>query len=220
MRGAMVTRAPAAITQRDLEVLRWVGEQYAMPMAVVAELVARDGALSASSAPRVAARLAARLERPGYADRRPLLGHQWLVPSRKGLRAAGLSYGVEVPAEILLRHVAQVGQLRLYLERTYPTATWESERAIRQRCAGIPLRRADGGLYWSDDASATAIELERYIKRPGRYLGVVTARDPAWNAGIWWFTPAGQVELLTARLRAAGGGELHQVYPLPPEVTW
>jgi hypothetical protein len=37
---------------------------------------------------------------------------------------------------------------------------------------------------------------------------------------VWWFTPGAQVQLLTARLRDAGGGDVHQVYPLPEGVAW
>jgi hypothetical protein len=223
MRGAMVTRAPAGITQRELTILRWTGEQYALPMAVVAELITRDH-VSVESAARVARRLAERLGQLGYADRRPAVGRWWLVPTRRGLRAAGLDYRAwDIAAhEWSLPHLTMTAQLRLYLERTYPTATWESDRGIRQRWqgSGAKVRLADGGLHWSDDASATGIELERYVKKPSRYQGAVMDVDPAWNAGVWWFTPAGQVELLTARLRAAGGGELHQVYPLPEGVAW
>jgi hypothetical protein len=216
----MVTRAPAGVTQRDLTLLRWVGEQYAVPMALLAELVD----VPAASAPRVARRLAERLERVGYADRRPALGRWWLVPTRRGLAEAGLVYRawrIE-DHEWGLKHTAMVARLRLYLERAYPTASWESDRAIRARWhgKGARVRLADGGLHWSDDASATGVELERYVKKPSRYRGAVMDTDPAWNAGVWWFTPAGQVDLLAQRLRDAGGGEVHQVYPLPEEVTW
>jgi hypothetical protein len=212
----MVTRAPAAITLRDLEVLRWVGEQYAAPMATVAELVGAKA--SAASAATVARRTAARLEQLGYAGRRPLLGATWLVPSRRGLRSAGLPYDAQVPAEILLQHIAAVGRLRLHLAAASPEAEWESERAIRLRCGGVPLRRADGGLWWPD-GTGVGVEVERYVKKLPRYLGVVRNTDPAWTGGVWWFTPAERVALLAAKLREAGGGDVHQVYPLPEGVA-
>jgi hypothetical protein len=228
-----VVRVSEGITLRELYVLRWTAEQYALPMAVVAELVrARYGvspvaeryAVSPASAPRVAARVAERLARLGYADRRRALGRWWLSPSRHGMTAADLPYRLWVLDDHAwsLAHVVAVARLRLYLERTYPTATWESERHIRHRWwrSGAHVRLADGGLHWSDDQTATGIELERYVKAPGRYRGAVMDADPAWNAGVWWFTPAGQVDLLTARLRDAGGSDRHQVYPLPEGVAW
>jgi hypothetical protein len=220
MRGPMVTRARTGITERDLTVLRWTGEQYAAPMATVAQLVGANA--SPASAAVAARRVAARLEQLGYAGRRPLWGSTWLVPARRGLRAAGLPYRVWEPDEHEwgAKHVALCGLLRIHLAAAYPDAWWESDRAIRARWhgSGARVRLADGGLEWPD-GGAVGIELERYVKRPSRYQGAVLDVDPAWTDGCWWFTPSVQVPLLTTRLREAGGGDRHQVYPLPPEVA-
>src|SRR5215217_2061496 len=97
MRDPMVTRARAGITERDLNALRWLGEMYAAPMSTVARLVG-DKATPASAGV-AARRVAARLEQVGYAGRRPLWGSTWLVPTRRGLRAAGLPYRVWEPDE-------------------------------------------------------------------------------------------------------------------------
>jgi hypothetical protein len=55
----MVTGARASITERDLSVLRFVGEQYVVPMAVVGQLVDPEGRLAAGSVATVARRAAA-----------------------------------------------------------------------------------------------------------------------------------------------------------------
>jgi hypothetical protein len=222
MRGPMVTRVPAGLTQRELEVLRWLGEMYAAPMSTVARLVTRSPAVTAASAAVVARRVAARLEELGYAGRRPLLGAVWLAPTRTGLRAAGLDYRAWNPAEHEwgAKHIALCGLLRLHFAAAYPEATWESDRAIRARWhgSGARVRLADGGLEWPD-GGAVGVELERYVKRPSRYQGAVMDVDPAWTEGVWWFTPFERVPLLTQRLRDAGGGDHHQVYPLPEGVA-
>jgi hypothetical protein len=222
MRGAMVTRAPAGITERELAALRWAGEQYAVPMALLAEVLVGVHQTPAASAPRLARRMAERLAGLGYAGRRHAVGRWWLVPTRAGLRAAGLEYREWRIAEHewSLNHLILCARLRLYLAGAYPDATWEPDRAIRARWhgTGARTRLADGGLHWPD-GDAVGIELERYVKRPSRYQGAVLDVDPAWTQGVWWFTPASQVPLLTARLRNAGGGDRHQVYPLPPEVA-
>jgi hypothetical protein len=57
-------------------------------MVLLAELVGRDPAVGPASAPR----LARRLEQLGYAGRPHAAGRWWLVPTRTGLRAAGLDY--------------------------------------------------------------------------------------------------------------------------------
>jgi hypothetical protein len=209
------------LSERQLRVLRWCGEQYAAPMSTVAALLSGDG-LAGPSAEVVARRVAVALERPGYADRRPVLGAAWLVPTRAGLRAAGLPYRVWNPDdhEWSAKHIDACGRLRLHLAACYPEASWESDRAIRARWhgQGARVRLADGGLHWPD-GSAVGVELERYVKRPSRYRSAVVDVDPVWTAGVWWFTPAERVALLAARLREAGGSDFHQVYPLPEGVA-
>ena len=159
------------------------------------------------------------LEQLGYAGRRPLLGQQWLIPARTGLRAAGLPYAAQTPAPILLRHIAVVGRLRLHLAAAYPEAAWESERAIRDHWQGTRVRRADGALLWPD-GTATGIECELFVKKAARYQGILHDLDPAWDAGCWWFTPPEHVTTLAARVREAGGGDdYHQVIGLPEEVA-
>jgi hypothetical protein len=137
-------------------------------------------------------------------------------------RAADLPFRYWNPEahEWSAKHIALCGLLRLHLATASPEARWESDRAIRARWQGTGARTrlADGGLYWPDGA-AVGVELERYVKRPSRYQSAVLDVDPAWTEGVWWFTPGGQVDLLTARLRDAGGASHHQVYPLPPEVA-
>jgi hypothetical protein len=213
--------ARAVLSERQLTVLRWVGEQYAAPLSTVADLLRRDG-LAEASAEVVARRVAVALERLGYADRRAVLGSAWLVPTRAGLRAAGLPYRMWNPDhhEWSAKHIDACGRLRLHLAECYPEARWESDRAIRQRWhgSGARVRLADGGLYWPD-GDAVGVELERYVKRPSRYRSAVLDVDQAWSAGVWWFTPANLAPLLTARLREAGGGEVHQVYELPEGVA-
>jgi hypothetical protein len=222
MRDPMVTRARSGITERELQVLRWVGEQYGVPMALLAEVLHAVHDVPAASAPRVARRMAERLAVLGYAGRPHAVGRWWLVPTRAGLRAAGLGYQPWDIAEHewSLNHLILCARLRLHLAAAYPDARWESDRGIRARwhSTGARTRLADGGLYWPDGA-AVGIELERYVKKPSRYQGAVADVDPAWTEGVWWFTGATHVPLLTARLREAGGADRHQVYPLPQEVA-
>jgi hypothetical protein len=208
------------ITERDLAMLRWVGEQTAVPMRVLA-LVAPHvwgKPLTASSADTVARRHARRLEVLGYAERKAMLGQTWLIPTRPGLRSAGLEYRAWQPSEFILRHLETVARLRLQLESQYAAdlEEWESERSIRSRWAhtGVSVRIADAGLHWND-GTATGVECELHIKRQPRYDAAIQSTDKAWTGGVWWFTKPGRVGGLQRLLDAAGGGEVHQAYPLP-----
>ena len=46
------------------------------------------------------------------------------------------------------------------------------------------MRLADGGLWWLA-GGATAVELERDVKRLDRYQAAVADVDPAWSSGVW-----------------------------------
>ena len=123
-----------------------------------------------------------------------------------------------------LAHLAAVARLRLWLQDRYPGASWESERAIRRRWATVHrasridtrTRYADGGLHLSD-GRAVGVEVELHVKKAHLYQGIVADQDPQWTAGVWWFTPPAQVQLLRTRLADAGAAG-HQVYQLPAGV--
>jgi hypothetical protein len=214
------------VPDRDLRVLRFAAEMFGVPMTLAAELVARDpasAALRGQNAATVARRTAARLEAGRLARRLTVNGQAWLVPTGPGLWLA-MPEGQEQPYDVWhpvgwkLEHVAATARLRLALTDRYPAARWESERAIRRRWqgTGARVRKCDGGLRWPD-GTATGIEVELHIKQPHLYQALVADRDLDWDAGVWWFCPAGQVDLLARRLAEAGGYD-HKVDPLPFEV--
>lgn len=227
----------AVTTERDLAVLTWIGEQYAVPLDVLGEVLARTAPGDASvraarfgskvprsatlaSRDRLARKHAGRLQDLGLAERVRLLGEVWIAPTTAGLRFAGLPYDRWQPSGWSLAHIAAVARLRLHLQGTYPDARWEPERAIRSRWAGsgARVRLADGGLHWPDGA-AFGIECELHVKRLDRYQSAVADCDPAWSAGVWWFTPIAQVDLLQQRLRDAGAGAQHEVAAIPEGVA-
>jgi hypothetical protein len=219
------------VTERDLQILTFAAEQFGLPMALAAELACRHaaGTLGRQAAERVARRTAARLEAGGYARRLVVAGEVWLIPTGRGLALVAdpdePPYEVWRPQGWKLAHVATTARLRLWLCDRYPGTSWESERAIRRRWAAVHrasgvdtrTRYADGGLHLPD-GQAVGVEVELHIKKPPLYEGIAVDQDTAWTAGVWWFTRPGQIELLAARLAAAGAVD-HQVYPLPEEVA-
>ena len=90
-------------TARDLAALRFVGEQYAARSDVLAVLLGRlspatvrepgpAGATGPSASGSSGGRQA------GWAERRRMLGHTWVLPTRAGLRLAGLDLDPWTPA--------------------------------------------------------------------------------------------------------------------------
>jgi hypothetical protein len=181
-KGLRARRSDAGVvrvTERDVAVLRWLGEMFGAPMAVVADLY--------GVGERVARRHAARLERAGYASRQLAPGGTWLVPTRRGLRFAGLDHEPWSLVAWKGEHVATVSRLRLTLQEQYPEAVWTSERAIRSRWAGsgARVRFADGQLDFPG-TTCVGIELELHRKHAREYGGIAGDVDPAFDQ-VWWF---------------------------------
>jgi hypothetical protein len=108
----------------------------------------------------------------------------------------------------------------LWLADHEPGASWICERAIRHRWVGTGARTriTDGALDF-DDGHLVGIELELHVKAAHRYAAAVADLDPAWSAGVWWFTPRTQVRLLQQRLSDPGGDGHHQVVTAPEGVV-
>ena len=192
-----------ALTERDLAVLTWLGEQYGAPLGVVRELLAQHAPPPAGPAAAgwrqagetpdglaVARKWAGRMLRAKLVACQRPLGATWVVPTRAGLEFAGLEYKVWRPTGWKLGHVAAVGRLRLRLAALYPEATWTSERAIRSRWAGsgARVRFADGQLDFPG-TTCVGVELELHRKDPRTYEGTVADVDPAFDQ-VWWFVPS------------------------------
>jgi hypothetical protein len=212
-----------ALTQRDLRVLTWTGEMYAVDLEVLGVLLARwsPGGVAPGSLAAVARKHAARFERAGCASRVVVLGRPWLVPTKGGLAFAGLDYAPWAPVGWKLAHLATVARLRLELEAEQPEAAWESERAIRARWHGTGARvRIPDGAVTMPDGRRIAVEVELHRKARHRYSPIVAEQDPAWDE-CWWFTRAGDVDWLTAVLAELPkpARPIHAVWMLPEGVT-
>ena len=101
--------AGPAPTARDLAVLRFVGEQYAVRArrghgAADPAVARRSEREPVSWAAAPSASSSGRWEQAGWAERRRLLGHTWVTLTRAGLRLAGLDYEVWSPALDRLDH--------------------------------------------------------------------------------------------------------------------
>jgi len=169
---------------RDLELLRFVGEQYAVTLPQLARLMGRSE--------HAARWLRSRWQRAGWADGRALLVGEpvfvWLT--RRGLRAAGLSYRAWRPSPGGLAHVAAVSDVRIDLAERRPGAVWVCERELardaRSELAGFGAHRPDGLLLV--DGGEVAVEVELTLKRRAR-LERVMREHVARYGSAWYFAP-------------------------------
>jgi hypothetical protein len=189
--------------ERDLFALRVVGEQYAVRLSLLADiLTVFDGAPVSADAAR---KVAGRWHRARLAEVAPILAgqgsHAWLTPY--GIDQVGLSFKQWAPSAVGLPHADAVTAVRLGLE-ALPEGRWVSERALRQglsRTAGAKMPHLpDGELLTAFGRIAIEVELtaktvERTRKilaglttRQGDYAGTVAAGDGPRYTQVRYFT--------------------------------
>lgn len=200
-------------TQRDLELLHVIGEQYALTLAQLQRLT--GGSIHA------ARWLRTRWQRAGWADGRPLLVGEpvfvWLT--RRGHTLVGLDYAVWRPNPGALAHIAAVTDVRLHVSERHPGSDWVSERELQRELSEQPgggqLHRPDGLVVI--DGQEVAVEVELTLKRRARAERIMRELVARHRQVTYFAAPAPLRTL--QRLAADVGGGRVQVLPLPKEPT-
>jgi hypothetical protein len=197
-------------TERDLALLRVVGEQYAVTLPQLAVLMGRSV--------HTARWLRDRWRRAGWVESRTVLAARpvfvWLT--RSGSRAAGLDYPGWRPTPGLLAHVEAVTDVRLHVAANDPDARWISERDIPTTTAGIGGAHRPDGLIVADDREI-AVEVELTQKSRARARAIVcelVARYPA----VVYFVADGLGRLIADLAAEVGQGRV-EVRGLPEATT-
>lgn len=120
---------------RDVELLRVVGEQYAVTLPQLARLM--------GCSQHAARWLRNRWEGAGWAlGRAVLVGEPvfvWLT--RRGHGIADIDYSVWRPNAGMLAHIAAVTDVRLDVTARHPGAEWVSERELHRELGADPTTR-------------------------------------------------------------------------------
>ncbi len=198
---------------RDLELLRIVGEQYALTLPQLARLM--------DCSPHAARWLRARWERAGWARGRALLVGEpvfvWLT--RRGHRIAGVDYAVWRPNAGMLAHIAAVTEVRLHVTAWHPGAVWVCERELHRELGGGPggrqRHRPDGLVVI--DGHEVAVEVELTLKRRGRIESIMRELVARYGSVSYFAAPAPRRTLV--QLAAEIGGGRVQVLGLPSGVA-
>jgi hypothetical protein len=194
------------VSPRDFELLRWVGDQYAITLPQLALLMGRSE--------HAARWLRARWQRAGWVEGRQLLVGApvfvWLTGA--GIRLADSPYKPWRPNAGALAHVAAVSDVRLWLAGRRPEAEWVSERALLrerggQRRVHLPdaLVRAEG--------QEVPVEVELTLKKRERLEAIVSGHLATYPA-VWYFAAPAPRRALEAIARRHGA-ERVQVLDLP-----
>ena len=211
-------RGSVRLTERDLQSLTWIGEQYAIRIDQLARLLGRPvGRALAESTTRAAIN---RWERAGLARSRKVTvrepGFVWLT--HRGLREVGLSFKRWEPSASTCSHIYWTNQVRLYVEARHPEFAWTPERAMR---SGLPMQTvsdaashiADGELRAED--AVVGVEIELTAKSAPRRESIMRALIDTY-ATVWYFAPPNIQRLLEATSEKLEGSRKDRVrvYPL------
>ena len=188
------------LTARDAAALRFVGEQYAVRDDVLAVLLGRLSPAKPQAygmlGPRTLRQRLGRWQQAGWVERRRLLGHTWVLPTRTGLRLAGLQFDPWEPAESRLAHHHAVALVRLHRE----AAPGQSGVGVR---AGAVAPSRQGELAsvrqrppapvpagWQGISEAwELVEVELTQKARPRVVAALKTRPPH-TAAITYYVPA------------------------------
>lgn len=192
MAGTAVERA--VLSRRDLDALGWVGEQYAV---LTDQLV-----VFLDCSPRTVQRLLARLREQRLVEvRRVLVGEPaWVIPTVKGLRACGLSFGAWRPTLGLLAHVAAVTEVRLHIQSRSPGSEWVCERVLAREKQTPREHLADAVVLL--DGRRIAVEVELTVKSKRRTSAILDELTGRYDAVLYYCAP-GPYRLI-AELSAEG----------------
>ena len=216
-------------TARDLAALRFVGEQYAARLDVLAVVLGRlsPGRLRAAGrlGDRTVRQRVERWEAVGWAVRRRMLGHTWVLATRAGLRLAGLDFDPWTPALDRMAHHHAAAVVRLHREPIPSQGGWVSERELWRRRGKASWHLADAALpaavpagWQGIDQAWELVEVELHQKARPRLVAALRTRAPH-TAAITYYVPAVLHSALSAQLASAvrelGGRPEVTVEPLP-----
>lgn len=193
-------------TERDLVVLPWIGEQYAVRLDQLHALLSRQPLGTTKENGRVAQTTVRhcleRWRRTGVAQYMALMVGEpgWVWLTREGQRLAGLEYPFWTLSLSHLDHLYASTQARLWVETQLPEAWWRSERALRSEQAWV---EAGGRLGHRPSAEvliegqARAVEVLTVWHQPQRVRATLPKLLARYPGGCWYFvTPRAQPGLL------------------------
>jgi hypothetical protein len=223
--------AQPVLTTRDAAALRFVGEHYAVRTDVLAVVLGRLSPAMPQAPGMLGVRTLrqrlGRWQQAGWVQRRRLLGHSWVLPTRTGLRLAGLEFDCWEPAESRLAHHHAVALVRLAREPVPGMGGWVCERELWRRRGRASWHLADAALPapvpagWQQQGIEQAwelVEVELHQKGRPRLVAALKTRPPH-TVRVTYYAPAALHTALSAQLarvaRELGGRPEVCVEPLP-----
>lgn len=201
-------------SERDRELLGFIGEQFTVTVEQLAVLIGRRI--------RTARWLRDRWRTAGWVEGHQLLhdGASFIWLTREGARVARSRYRVWGPNVTMLDHIHAVTETRLLLERDRRLGMWRCERQLAKEIWTLPGKRPhlpDGVLNTS--RGQIAVEIELTLKTRTRSEAIVANLGERYER-VWYFAEPRLVPVLS-EIAAASRWQnvrVHHCPPLPGEL--
>jgi DNA-binding Lrp family transcriptional regulator len=192
-------------TARDLELLRYAGEQCALSLPQLARLMGRSE--------HAARWLRDRWERAGWARGAALVvGRPVLVwPTRAGMRLAGLEFRAWRPNPGAVAHIVAVNEVRAHIAERRPEAVWVCERELLRGRASARAHVPDALVVVGDQEAAVEVELTQKSRRRAE---AIMRELASRHDSVWYFT-TDATRRVVERAAEAIGADSVQVLALP-----
>ena len=180
------------LTTRDLAILKWIGEQYAIRFDHLQELATRYSKNPTNKVLGYHAvyGLSSRWVKLGLVEREKIFAEDpmWLWLTKKGIETAGLDHPYKVPAISRFAHVHAVNAVRLHVEaKAGDSAKWICEReanALRKEEGQKHL--IDGLVEYPDENEVVGVEVELTQKRQERLNSILKELRANYKS-VWYF---------------------------------
>ncbi len=180
------------LTPRDLALLKWMGEQYAIRFDHLQVLATKysEGRREKVLGYQAVYGVSSRWVKLGLVERKKIfVGHpMWLWLTKKGLETAGLEHPYKVPAISRFAHIHAVNSVRLHVEaKRGDSIRWICEReanALRKEEGQIHL--IDGLVEDLSDGEIVGVEVELTQKRQTRLDSILRELRANYKS-VWYF---------------------------------
>lgn len=213
------------ITGRDVEALRWCGEQYGVRLDVLGVLLGRLGETGGPLSVSAVRDVVGRWKRLRLAKAERLPGGVWVSLSRQGLDRVGLEEMRTVGVPLLReRHAHAVNVVRLDRESRSREGRWVSERLTWAERGGLGWHVPDGVIRVEDGRGggwsvAVEVELSRKLRVQYQEVFARVRRGSHPVRVVRYFVATERFrDLLVADLTAVAGDRVEWSVHVLPEV--
>lgn len=202
------------VSQRDLELLLLIAEQYAITLDQLARLIGRSY--------RTARALRDRWGSAGWvASRKLAIGlppFAWLTV--RGSRLVQSPFRTWDANPGLAGHIEAVTNVRLLVERELELGAWECERALAQASPSRSAQRPHLPDAVLSSSASIAIEVELTLKSHARLAAIIDELSRRFDE-VWYFAPPRIADALSELAPTAPekNVRVHQYPPLAAEVA-